>query len=217
MIGEPIDVPGCLARYLSVRQDPAGRFASFDYSYNYFQAFAERDATSELARPEQLQVSCLQLGFYLASWGMYRGSTQLLRRSLPSLVPALEVIAAAPRQVWDVDVDHYDTDTIDLLLRVGRDLADVLPGGQSATLVTKTMLGVFGCVPAFDTYVKRGLGAWTFGPKALRRVAEFHRDHREAIEQHRVHTWDFQTRQMTERRYPQAKVIDMVFFIHGGG
>ena len=30
-------------------------------------------STADLAAPENLQMSCLQLGFYLASWGMLRG------------------------------------------------------------------------------------------------------------------------------------------------
>jgi len=35
------------------------------------------------------------------------------------------------------------------------------------------------------------------------------------LERYRVPTWDFDTGQLTERRYPRAKVIDMVFFIEG--
>lgn len=42
------------------------RYASFDYCFNYFQSF--RGRASELISEENLEHSCLQLGFYLASW-----------------------------------------------------------------------------------------------------------------------------------------------------
>jgi hypothetical protein len=38
----------------------------------------------------------------------------------------------------------------------------------------------------------------------------------ELIERYRVRTWDFDTGELTGRRYTQAKVIDMIFFIQGG-
>ena len=52
-------------------RDPTGRYASFDYCFNYFQSF--RTYPAELTSPGNLELSCLQLGFYLASWGMLRG------------------------------------------------------------------------------------------------------------------------------------------------
>jgi hypothetical protein len=53
---------------------PCGRCASFDYCFNYFRSFYENSITSELASKDNIQKSCLHLGFYLASWGMYRNS-----------------------------------------------------------------------------------------------------------------------------------------------
>jgi len=51
------------------------RYASFDYCFNYFQTFREEDKIEELADLSHIQLSSLQLGFYLASWGMLRGSS----------------------------------------------------------------------------------------------------------------------------------------------
>ena len=58
------------------------RYASFDYCFNYFQSFRETGRTVGLAAPENMLLSCLHLGFYLASWGMFRGSSDLPSRSL---------------------------------------------------------------------------------------------------------------------------------------
>ncbi len=81
---------------------------------------------------------------------------------------------------------------------------------------SKIMLGVFGNVPAFDNYFKRGFGASTFGPKALEEVGRFYAENSETIEKYRIPTLDFSTGTPTERRYTRAKVIDMIFFIEGG-
>src|SRR5216117_2204852 len=75
------------------------------------------------------------------------------------------------------------------------------------------MLGVFGCVPAFDAYFRKGFGVSTLGRKSLRKIARFNEDHAEAIETHRVPTLDFASGAETARRYTRAKVIDMIFFV----
>jgi hypothetical protein len=90
----PADIEGNIRRYLGDR-NPTARYASFDYCFNYFQAFRERDDVKSIAADDHRQLSCLQLGFYLASWGMLRGSTDLLQRSVKHLVPLIETIADA--------------------------------------------------------------------------------------------------------------------------
>jgi hypothetical protein len=100
---------------------------------------------------------------------------------------------------------------------VYRELRASLPGGQSQTLVTKTMLGVFGCVPAYERCFRDAFGAATFGPRSLSGLEAFYRVHAEAIDEHRVPTIDFATGADSNRKYTRAKVIDMVFFIKGLG
>jgi hypothetical protein len=78
------------------------------------------------------------------------------------------------------------------------------------------MLGTFGCIPAFDTYFKKGFGVSTFGSKALKKVGEFYSANAEVIERNRVQTLEFASGETTERRYTRAKVIDMIFFVAGG-
>jgi hypothetical protein len=78
--------------------DPDGREASFDYCFNYFQTFLDSGNISELATRANLQISCLQLGFFLASWGMYRGSTDVFQKSVRYLAPVVRVIAACAPQ-----------------------------------------------------------------------------------------------------------------------
>lgn len=210
-----MDIEANLRAYLSKRE-PLARYTSFDYCFNYFQEHRERNTLPALLQGDALQLSCLHLGFYLASWGMLRGSSDLLQRSVRSFVPVIEVIANAPSEIWETDANVYGDGSCLGVFETAQNIRAALPDAASDILVTKIMLGTFGCVPAFDTYFKKGFGASTFGPKALRRIGEFCDANSEVIERGRVETLDFASGTPSGRRYTRAKVIDMIFFIAGG-
>jgi len=212
-----VDIEANLAAFTS-ELGPDARYASFDYCFNYFRSFRELDRTADIAAPQNLQMSCLQLGFYLASWGMLRGSSALLRKSARHYEPVIDVIAAAPAEAWDLDADRYSAGTWPVIRQLDQQIRRAFghDNGVTSALATKVMLGVFGNIPAFDTRFRRGFRAATFGPKAFSRLGEFYREHAGIIEWHRVPTLDFRTGQPTRRRYSRAKVIDMIFFIEGG-
>ena len=157
---QEVDIEAAVGRYLRDRE-PSARYASFDYCFNHFQQ--HRTAVAAWGEPIGMEASCLHLGFYLASWGMLRGSSDLLQRSARHLVPLIETIAEVPPAVWDLDLDGYDAEGVDLVYRTALDVRRAFrPVEASDILVTKVMLGVFGCVPAFDTYFKKGFGLSTF-------------------------------------------------------
>lgn len=200
---------------------PLERYASFDYCFNYFQTFRESGTLAKVADDSNMQESCLQLGFYLASWGMLRGSSQLLKKSVKVYEPVIRAIASADDSVWDIDAHEYTPSNIKKIIGFEGTLQQALPASKSSppspTLVTKIMLGVFGNVPAFGTFFKDGFGVSTFGPKSLSKVGQFYWDNESIVEKYRINTLDFLSGSPTKRRYSRAKVIDMVFFIEGGG
>lgn len=204
-----------LDTYLGARE-PTARYSSFDYCFNYFRSHREQHRVPELVTGAGLQVSCLHLGFYLASWGMLRGSADLLKRSVKHLAPVLTVIAGVPETIWGIDADDYSDERCGVILDTARQIRGSFPEGASDILVTKIMLGVFGCVPAFDTYFKKGFGVSTFGRAALKRVGRYYEEHADLIDRNRVTTLDFDTGTATSREYTRAKKIDMIFFIEGG-
>jgi len=118
-------------------------------------------------------------------------------------------------EMWAIDAEDYSEDALSAILDFARTLRATLHDGASDILITKIMLGTMGCVPAFDTNFKKGFGVATFGRKSLRRLGQFYRDNVDVIEAHREATLDFDTGLPTQRRYTQAKVIDMIFFIEG--
>ena len=90
------------------KSKPDDRYTSFDYCYNYFRT--TNDLTIDIEK------SCLVLGFYLASWGMYRGSSFLLQHSVHHLKPTILYINSLDKSVWNIDVDKYDDKNIEQII-----------------------------------------------------------------------------------------------------
>jgi hypothetical protein len=210
-----MDIDANLKKYLQDRR-PKARYSSFDYCFNYFQSHRESGEISKLGAGPQMQQSCLHLGFYLASWGMFPNSV-LMERRMKHYEDVIGVVAQSPSSVWEIDAHCYTEENSAALLKMGTQIQDAFsPDPASAILVTKIMLGVFGCVPAFDTLFKKGFEVSTFGPKSLRKISEFYRENADVIERYRVPTLDFDTGGETQRIYTRAKVVDMIFFVEGG-
>ena len=210
-----------IVRRFSDKVGTTDRYASFDYCFNHFQ---RHRPNPEALLGKNLELSCNQLGFYLASWGMLRGSSFLLQRSVKHFIPLVELIASAPTELWELDVHKYDSEGLTLLMDWVTKIREALhpenwnsnEGVASDILVTKVLLGVFGCVPAFDTYFRKGFGVPTFSTGSLRRIGTFYAANAEEIDGLRQPTLDFITGEPSEILYTRAKVIDMAFFVAGG-
>ena len=186
-----MNIQANIQTFLDKRQ-PDARSSSFDYCFNYFQSYREAGDVSEISNPKNMELSCLHLGFYLASLGMLRPSSGLLQRSVKHYAKVIETIASADPVVWEIDAHCYTEQNIALLQQIAVQLRAALLDRATDTLVTKVMLGVFGCVPAFDTYFRRGFGVGAFSPRALSKIAEWYTQNAQIIENNRVLTIDFQ-------------------------
>lgn len=127
-----------------------GRYFSWKYC---FDAFADINAGKDFL--------ALHLGFYLASWGMYRGSSILLQKDYTIHKKAVEIVkrhhaalysvaAPSPKKISAIYGELESVYAID-----GRTPSD--------TLITKIMLGTLGCFPAFDRFFKAGAKRVRFG------------------------------------------------------
>lgn len=140
-------------------QNADWRYASFDYCYNHFY---------KMNRIEDEEKSCAILWSYLSSWGMVIGSSALLQQNYRYLSEVVQYIKNCGKEhpeYWDITFPYCEKN-IDVLTNIYNDVEQALtftvqpqvdiPVPQpSNTLVTKVMLGVFGVVPAFDTYVAK--------------------------------------------------------------
>jgi len=147
---------------------------------------------------------------------MYRGKATLLKQSSRGLAGVVSVIAETSPAVWAINVETYSDESIAELLNLSERIREALPNGGTDTLITKVMLGVFGSVPAFDRFFRAGFGSYSLGETTLKKIKTYFDYHRQEIADITPKTIDFDGTQTT-RLYTQAKVIDMVFFVEGGG
>lgn len=199
------------------------RYASFDYCYNYFYSFYKSDKLLELSDKEHLQISCLQLGFYLASWGMFRGKSQLLQKSVKNFEMLIKDISRMDKKYWEIDVNNYDKDSIQLLIRCSEIIRKALIKmgvSQTDTLITKVMLGIFANVPVYDVNFKKFLKNKKFYQKfnkeSLKQVNSFYHSHKQEFDSvGKIFTLDFFTAKDTTIVYTNAKLLDMYGFMVG--
>ncbi len=204
-----------MEKFLSERT-PTKRYASFDYCYNYFYSFYPNNI-SNIASKDNIQTSCFQLGFYLASWGMFRGRSKLLQKSVKYFEPLIKWISKADKTLWEIDVDSYE-DNFQKIINAAHEIRDILKDDDfnpTETLVTKIMLGVFGNIPALDTYFSKSFGVRTVNKKGLTRIYKFYSKNKEVIDSFKIHTLDLTTGKETNIKYKKAKIIDMVGFVQG--
>lgn len=199
--------------------NPDDRYTSFDYCYNYFRK--TNDITQDIEK------SCLVLGFYLASWGMFRGSSFLLQKSVKHFEPTIRYIATLDKSVWGIDVDNYDEKNIQKVIKIYKDVKFCLINKDNSdlTLITKILLGVFGFIPAFDNYFCNSFRAFSGGQcgfrkvngKSLNFIKTFYESNKTTIDKLSADTFttDFMTGQKTTINYPKAKIIDMYGFTSG--
>jgi hypothetical protein len=186
-----------IAKFLKKRKE-SSRYTSFDYCFNYFQHFKRTGRLHEIASIENIEKSCLHLGFFLASWGMFRMSGKLGRNiNAKHFQPLLKEVSRWSGQhdsarIWDIDVpDYADPEIREFLFgRYQQIKCLVHVRGQKTyrTLATKIMLGIFGCVPAFDSYFTGTFGFSKFRPNALLKIHSFFWQHEQAIDSRRVET-----------------------------
>ena len=130
------------------------RFKSWEHCYK---AFLENNNHDNLA---------LNLAFYLASWGMYRGSSGLLWKDYKIHIPAIEII----KNFNDLKSVNWNKPEIEKILALKEQLIkyygsiDFNNGKEqglkkinaTVTLISKVILGTLGCIPAFDRYFNIG-------------------------------------------------------------
>jgi hypothetical protein len=127
-------------------------YRSWEHCYGFFR----RTPPAEIAK--QRDTAALQLGFYLASWGMYRGSSFLLQHAYTAHLGAVDrLVTPQFLPLWDKELgtEAADVNLVPTVLAVIQAVREAYaPFGQPTdTLATKVILGTLGCLPACDRYL----------------------------------------------------------------
>lgn len=198
-------------------KDPHGRYKSWEHCYK---AFSENRNTVD---EQTIDYLALHLAFYLASWGMYRGSSFLLQKDYKVHISVVKIL-----QEHDYDDlcgisaenlrrDCYLELLMELAERVRRSYAGELPSFDGSenhttdTLVTKILLGTLGCVPAYDRYYrssvrKNHISNGQFSKRSVQDVAAFYCNNLDVFEKLRSEISNHGV------EYSPMKLMDMCFW-----
>jgi hypothetical protein len=199
------------AYFGAVAGDPHHRYRSWEHCYRFF-----RDVTpSGIAA--QRQNAALHLGFYLASWGMYRGSTFLLQRAYTvhlGVVDCLPSPRLAPLWEREFGSKTDDVELVPVILDAAKEITKAYSqfGEPTETLVTKVLLGTFGCLPACDQYFiagfrSAGLGYSYLNTKFVKKILAFSCEHLTELRREQAIIINH-----SGAHYPLMKLVDMYFW-----
>ena len=202
--------------YSEIIRDPHARYLSWEHCYSFFQN--NRVNPSE----ETLDLMCLHLAWYLASWGMLRGSSFLLRKDYKVHLPVVRLLIS--KEYEDLNacsakcISNYEVvdKIMELSVRIDsiylRITSESGKGRHASdTLITKILLGTLGCVPAYDSFFKSGLSISNvaqqrYSKTSLLQLANYYVEHEEEFE-------EFRHKVSAGRvSYTPMKIIDMCFW-----
>ena len=185
--------------YDELREDKNGRYRSWEHCYKSF-----HDARSN---PDaDYDYLSLHLAFYLASWGMYRGSSFLLQTDYKVHIPVVkEILKEKYDCLFGIECSDLRKENVQKRLRkldcfmkshygdIRKSVKEAdVKNKLSTTLITKILMGALGCVPAYD--------------RSLLGLVDFYEKNYVKLEKARKKL------KVYDLPYPQMKLLDMGFW-----
>ena len=204
--------------YDTLKKDENGRYRSWEHCYsNFINARDNKNA--------EWDYLSLQLAFYLASWGMYRGSSFLLQKDYKIHIPVVkELLKEEYDPLAGIDCVELKREENQRLLEninafldeyysnIRDEVKNIKVRNQlSSTLITKILMGTLGCVPAYDRYFisgikKQKVASGNYNMKSIGQLVDFYESNIVELENIRK---DMKANGMA---YPQMKILDMAFW-----
>lgn len=189
-----------------IEQEKHHRYKSWEHC---FLAFQEKNDKNTLS---------LHLGFYLASWGMYRGSSMLLNRDYKVHENAVKILSLNKyKPLHCSNTQDVSNENISLIIELKDELSiHYKENGVSPTdtLISKIMLGTFGCVPAYDRFFNKGLKLHginaQFNESSLNQLFDFVTNNSTLITEAQK-----EITKSSSVYYPIMKLVDMYFWSLG--
>ncbi len=236
------------------KNEKESRYKSWEYCYNFFHSVYRKIYEKEICEPSKILNSsfgecaidgekwtyrdqlCLHLAFYMASWGMYRGSSFLLQNDYKIYGEVVDIIFKDEfKSLWS-DETLFKTNCGDLIITLYKNIQDALSSFKEfydtksyfnkigknekqsfypkfLTVVSKIILGTIGCFPALDRNFKYAFGISDannkshFVPKTIKRVYNFVLNKKSEIES--------AIKEVDCMELPIMKAVDMYYFIKG--
>lgn len=209
-----------------VEGSPNSRFKSWEWCHLQFKNEYKKYHTSN-NKENIVDKLSLGLGFYLSSYGMYRGSTFIFKCDYKIHKEIVEIILDEKYDIlWDYDpLNDEECKAKDLIFnkkdgifyKIKESYEKIDPQFKPTnTLITKILMGTFGCIPAFDEFFKKGIreiddcfkNRIMLNSKTFSKLCKFALENKEILKitSEKVHT-----------EYPLMKCLDIAFWEIGVG
>ena len=213
-------------KILSQLDDERGDHRSWNHCHSIFVKLKNNPAVTKEEREKEIDLLCLHLAFFLASWGMYRGSSFLRTKDYTIHKRAIiRLLEEKYSSLWNIRAEDYtnNPEKMDLLFELSNNLREIYGaikmGNKTKnstrpvtdTLITKILLGTLACVPAYDRYFIIGLKKHgqcaSFSRNGFPKIMELCAKNRKALR-------DLETRLSTDKgiAYSPMRVIDMLYW-----
>ena len=203
--------------YGQIRGNLPLRDRSWEHCFGYFRRLTAGGVEADRHN------AALQVAFYLASWGMYRGSSFALQYDYTIHLGVVDCLLKSPglAPLWRQEFGCTDSDlqlmpkifeATEAIRRVYKPFAEALNKGVSDTLATKVLLGTFGCLPACDELFTAGFRHSGFSFSCLnenfvKRVFGFCRENFGELQDAQA-----KINESSPIHYPVMKLVDMHFW-----
>jgi len=209
------------------------RGKSWEHCYAFFRNYKKFRKNNEL-----LDYAALHLGFFLASWGMLRGSSFLLQKDYKFYVPIVRILIDQEYdRLWNFNFSkELEKSNLDFLFDLKEKLKTIITNNnkidgdhkkhETNLLITKIIMATMGCVPAYDRYFKDGIKKKTekVGSKesGKKKFNNFNKDSFKNLldlskkdeELKKVYKESCRI-QGTNINYPSMKLLDLYFWLLG--
>ena len=218
--------------YDNIKNDENHRLKSWEHCYTQFTMMFKKDKLSDT----DIDYLSLHLAFYLASWGMYRGSSFILQKDYKVFYPVIELLSINRNKFNDGKIEYllndendntikkyvnsffeFDAELTKLLNEMRNTVKGKIVTSVSDTLRTKITLGTYGSIPAYDRYFREGLRATkghgfilAYSENSVVKLFEFAKENRQELKDIR--------QELTSKygvEYPYMKLIDMYLWQRG--
>ncbi|MCK9198959.1 MAG: hypothetical protein M0P49_05095 [Bacilli bacterium] len=189
------------------------RACAYDLCYNAFCFVYEK--RSKAFDDNDIDLLALNLGMYLANWGMYRNSKLLTKYNYRVHVGVIRILLAKKyKEIYRISPNDYDDRKISLVIEIFNELKTYYcKKGINATdtLITKILFGTLGCTIAVDTNVRNSLREipiqMAFGRRQLKQIREFYLNNQNSINKI--------VNKIERPAYHTMRCIDLLLFLNG--
>ncbi|MEM5558342.1 hypothetical protein [Aliarcobacter cryaerophilus] len=198
------DIKNTLQSFIYLEEKEFHRFNSWGKCYKYFQDVYLKNKGDD-------DTASLNLGFYLASWGMYRGSTFLLQNDYTIHKEVVQIIKKySSKDIFDFKIIEMLKNGIIKYYEKNAHKNSKNNNLATNTLITKILLGTLGNTPAYDRYFLEGISIYNkqnpnkiienkFSKKSIENLNVFYEQNKEEFLKF-------------EGKFPKMKLLDMYFW-----